>query len=82
MPEGVGYSEVASKRDAAQTQRVVARAEQDKIAQTKEQSRAEPVSKKSNPAVEVKLSDEAIRAAEGVEPRQDADTYAALNRQR
>ena len=79
MPEGVGYSEVALKRDAAQTQRVVARAEQDKIAQTKEQTSADPVSRKSNPAVEVKLSDEAIRAAEGEKPRQDADTYAALN---
>ena len=80
MPEGIGYSGVAAKSDATRTQQRVARAEQDKVAQARDQRLPEPVSRKNNPAVEVKLSDEALKARADVRPRQDVDTYQALNR--
>ena len=80
MPEDVGYSGIAAKGETARTQQTVARAEQDKVTQARDQRPPEPVSRKNNPAVEVKLSDEAIKAEADVQPRQDVDTYEALKR--
>ena len=80
MPEVIGYSGAAAKSETVQTQQAVARAAQDRVTQTRDQRPAEPVSRKNNPAVEVKLSDEALKPKADVQPRQDVDTYEALNR--
>ena len=80
MPEGIGYSGVAVKSDTARTQRTGVRAEQDSVTKARDQRLPEPASQKNNPAVEVKLSDEALKAKADVQPRQDVDTYEALNR--
>ena len=80
MPEGIGYSGVAAKSETARTQKTAAPVEQDSVVQTSDQSEPEPVSRKNNPAVEVKLSDEALKVQADVQPRQGADTYEALNR--
>ena len=80
MPEGIGYSGIAAKGETTRTQQTVSRGEQDKVTQASDQRPPEPVSRKNNPAVEVKLSDEARGAEGGVQPRQDVDTYEALNR--
>ena len=80
MPEGIRYSGAAAKSETVQTQQAVARAAQDRVTQTRDQipPRVEP--RKNNPAVEVKLSDEALKSKADVQPRQDVDTYEALNR--
>ena len=80
MPEGIGYSGVAAKSDTVRTQQAVARVEQDSVTQARGQRPPEPVSRKNNPAVEVKLSDEALKAKVDVQPRQGVETYEALNR--
>ena len=79
MPEGIGYSGVAAKADTVRTQQTLTRAEQNKVTQARDQRPPEPVSRK-DPAVEVKLSDQASKAEAGVQPRQEVDTYEALNR--
>jgi hypothetical protein len=73
MPEAIGYT---AKSETVRTQQAVARAVQDSVMQTP----LELESRKKAPAVEVKLSNEAIKAEAGVQPRQDVDTYEALNR--
>jgi hypothetical protein len=80
MPVGIGYSGVVAKSDTARTQQTLARAEQESVTQGRDQRLPEPVSRKNNPAAEVKLSNEVARPEAGVQPRQDVDTYEALNR--
>ena len=72
MPEGIGYT---AKSETVRTQQAVARAGQDSVMQAPPE--LEP--RKKSRAVEVKFSDEAIKAEAGVQPRQDVDTYEALN---
>ena len=73
MPEAIGYT---AKSETVRTQQAVARAVQDSVMQTP----PELESRKKAPAVEVKLSNEAMNAEAGVQPRQNVDTYEALNR--
>ena len=73
MAEGIRYT---AKSETVRTQQAVARAIQDNVIQTP----SELESRKKAPAVEVKLSNEAIKAEAGVQPRKDVDTYEALNR--
>ena len=80
MPEGIGYSGAGAKSETVQTQQAVARATQDRVIQTRDQIPPQVESRKNNPAVEVKLSNEAIKAEAGVQPRQEVNTYEALNR--
>lgn len=80
MPEGVGYSTVSSKNEVARTQQNVSRAEEAKARQTSSQRSSEPMNRRNNPAVEVKISNEARKADDVPQPRQDANTYAALKR--
>ena len=80
MPEVIGYSGAAAKSETVQTQQAVARAAQDRVTQTRDQIPPQIEPRKNNPAVEVKLSDEALKPKADVQPRQDADTYEALNR--
>ena len=60
------------------TQRAGARAVKDSVMQTP----AELESRKKAPAVEVKLSDEAIKTGAGFQSRQVLEAYEALNRKR
>ena len=80
MPEGIGYSGVAAKSETVRTQQSVAGVAQDRVTQTRDQIPAQLESRKNNPAVEVKLSDEALKPKIDVQPRQDVDNYEALNR--
>ena len=80
MPEGVGYNTVSPKNEVARSQQNVARAEEAKARQTSNQRSSEPTVRRNNPAVEVKISNEARKADEVPQPRQDANTYAALKR--
>ena len=80
MPEGIGYSGAAAKSETVKTQQAVARAAQDRVTQTRDQIPPQVEPRKNNPAVEVKLSDEALKPKADVQPRQDVDTYEALNR--
>jgi hypothetical protein len=82
MPEGVGYSGVAAKSQTIQTQQAVARAAQDRATQTRDQIPPQVESRKNNPAVEVKLSDEALKPKADVQPRQDIDTVARTEQDR
>ena len=80
MSEGIGYSGVAAKSETMRTQQAVTGAAQDRATQTRDQILAQLKSRKNNPAVEVKLSDEALKPKADVQSRQDVDTYEALNR--
>jgi hypothetical protein len=80
MPEGIGYSGIAAKSETVRTRQTVAQASQDRVTQTRDQTTLQLESRKNNPAVEVKLSDEALKPRANVQPGQDVDTYEALNR--
>ena len=80
MPEGVGYSGTAPKEEAARIRQTAERVEQDRVTEATDRRLSEAESRKNNAAVEVRLSEEALKAEEGVQPRQQADTYEDLNR--
>ena len=80
MPEGIGYSGVAAKSETVRIQQAVAGAAQDRAKQTRDQIPVKLESRKNNPAVEVKISDEALKPKADVQSRQEVDTYEALNR--
>lgn len=82
MPEGIGYSGVAAKSETVRTQQSVAGVAQDRVSQTRDQIPAQLESRKNNPAVEVKLSDEALKPKADVQPRQDLDTMARTEQDR
>ena len=77
MPEGIGYSGIAAKEDTARTRQVV---EQDRVKEASDQKPPEVEPRKNNAAVEVRLSEEALKAEDGDQPRREADTYEDLNR--
>ena len=78
MPEGVGYNTVSSKNEAARAQQNVSRVEESRSRQVSNQRSSEPANRRNNPAVEVKISNEARKAEDAPQPRQDANTYTAL----
>ena len=80
MPEGVGYNIVSSKNEAARAQQNVSRAEEPRTRQVSNERSSEPVNRRDNPAVEVRISNEARKAEDAPQPRQDANTYAALQK--
>ena len=80
MPEGVGYNTVSSKNDVARAQQNVSRAEESRTKQVSNQRSSEPVNRRNNPAVEVRISNEARKAEDPPQSRQDANTYAALQK--
>ncbi|MAI42861.1 MAG: hypothetical protein ACJ0Q6_04605 [Candidatus Azotimanducaceae bacterium] len=82
MPEGVGYSQISAKSESARPQQNVSRAEESRTKQTNNEKSSESVKRRDNPAVEVKLSNEARKADDVAQPRQDENTYAALKRKR
>jgi hypothetical protein len=82
MPEGIGYSGVAAKSETVRTQQSVAGVAQDRVAQTRDQISVQVESRKNNPAVEVKLSDEASKPKADVQLRQDLDTVTRARDQR
>jgi hypothetical protein len=82
MPEGIGYGAVVAKSETVRTQQAVARAAQDRVTQTRDQTPPEVQSRKNNPAVEVKLSDEALKPEADLQPRQDVDTLGRAEQNR
>ncbi len=80
MPEGVGYNTVSSKYEAARAQQNVSRAEEPRTRQASNVRSSESANRRDNSAVEVKISNEARKAEDAPQPRQDTNTYAALQK--
>ena len=80
MPEGIGYNTVSSKNEPARAQQNVSGAKEPRTRQVSNERPSEPVNRRDNPAVEVRISNEARKAEDAPQPRQDANTYAALQK--
>ena len=77
--EGIVSSGAAAKSEPVRSLLAKERGLLDRFVQ-RDQTSPKLESRRRNPAAEVKLSEEVVKAEPGVQPRQEIETYEALNR--